>query len=177
MPVFFTRRARSVFAAFTVIEMLVVVAILGILAALLFPNFQYILVRAEGVVCTEKLRNLYAAFSSSLNDGNGWPQVPAGIQIGSTAEQQWWIDSSSNTMGLKSNDWQCPTLSRSMKNSSNTLQQSLICYLPTLFDNIPGTPRNWSAMPWFTEIANVHGSGNLMIRADGSVIPSSAGTN
>ena len=151
--------------------MLVVLAIVGILAALILPNFQSILIRAEGVVCTGKLRNLWAVFSTSLTDGNGWPQVPAAIPIGSTAEQQWWLDFSSKTMGLKSNDWQCPTISRTMRSSSNAIQPSVICYLPTLFDNKPGTPRNWASMPWFTEIANAHGNGSLMIRADGSVSP------
>jgi hypothetical protein len=26
-------------------------------------------------------------------------------------------------------------------------------------------------MPWFSEIGNVHGKGNLVIRSDGTVVP------
>jgi hypothetical protein len=38
-----------------------------------------------------------------------------------------------------------------------------------MFDSKPGTARKWANMPWFIEIANVHGHGPLMILPDGSV--------
>ena len=160
---------------FTLVEMLVVVAVLLILAALLFPNAESLLNRAESVICTGKLRTLWTAFSSSLTDGQGWPQLPSGMQIGSPAEQQWWIETTSNSMGLSQKSWQCPTITRLTKTTNQSSQSmTTISYLPTLFDSRPTTPLKQAKMPWFTEICNVHGQGNLIIRTDGAVVPSDA---
>lgn len=158
-------------SGFTLIEFLVVILILGILVALAFPNIAAFQAKAEGVVCMGRLRNLWTAFSAPLNDGNGWPQLPEDTKIGSVAEQQWWLNYSSNNMGLSSNDWQCPTIVRAERSGTNSQVPSLICYLPTLFDAKPMTPRNWPRMPWFTESQGVHGAGILSVRADGSVCP------
>ena len=157
--------------AFTIIELLVVLMILGILAALLIPNISAIQLKAEGVVCNARLRNLWTAFSLQLNDGNGWPQIPTGTEIGSMAEQQWWLTSTSNSMGLTKRDWNCPTLARTSGRDTNSQQVYLISYLPTLFDSKPTTPSKWPRMPWFTEAVGMHSQGNLSVRADGSVCP------
>ena len=158
---------------FTLVELIVVVAIILIIAALAFPNYNSILNRADQIVCTSKLRTLWTDFSSRLNDGQGWPQLPDDVQMGTTAEQQWWISSTSNTMGLTLNDWRCPSYFRALQNATNSSQQPyLISYLPTLFDSNPLTPKKWGRMPWFTEIAGSHGGVGLSIRADGSVCPS-----
>jgi hypothetical protein len=151
--------------------MLVVILLIGILAVIGFPNIQALQAKAEGVVCTARLRSLWMAFSTTLHDGNGWPQLPSAILIGSTDEQQWWLNYSSNNLGLTARDWNCPTIARAMLSSTNTNQVTLISYLPTLFDAKPLTPTKWARMPWFTEIQSVHGAGNLSVRTDGSVCP------
>jgi prepilin-type N-terminal cleavage/methylation domain-containing protein len=157
---------------FTLTELLVVIGIVAILSALILPNFSSILGAADRPICTARLKNLWSAFSTHLQDGNGWPQLPPGVQIGSTAEQQWWISMSSNTMGLTLKDWRCPSYARALKHSTNSQQQPyLISYLPTLFDPRPLTPKKWARMPWFTEVTGFHGGGNLSIRSDGSVCP------
>jgi prepilin-type N-terminal cleavage/methylation domain-containing protein len=156
--------------AFTIVELVVVLMIIGILAALLLPNFSMIQRKAEEVVCDARLRNLWTAFSTQLNDGNGWPQLPANIQIGSKEEQQWWLTMTSNSMGLTSKDWSCPSISRLSSRLTNG-QTYLISYLPTLFDAKPMSPMSWPRMPWFTEALGLHGNGNLSVRADGSVCP------
>ena len=165
------RHGRGASGAFTILELLVVFAILAILAGLILPNFESILNRAQSVVCTGRLRNLWTAFSIQLNDGKGWPQIPAGTEIGSISEQQWWLDTTSNSMGLTRMDWNCPTILRMAGSASNTQSTYLISYLPTLFDSNPITPARWPQMPWFTESIGFHGSGNLSVRADGSVSP------
>ena len=157
--------------AFTLVELLVVLAIIGILAALLIPNISTIQLKAEGVVCNARLRNLWTAFSLQLNDSNGWPQLPTNIVVGSAEEQQWWLTSTSNSMGLTKRDWSCPTLARTSGRDTNSQQVYLISYLPTLFDAKPTTPSKWPRMPWFTEAVGMHGHGNLSVRADGSVCP------
>jgi prepilin-type N-terminal cleavage/methylation domain-containing protein len=157
---------------FTLVELIVVIAIMGILAVLFLPNISSLVNRAEKVVCTGRLRNLWTAFSIPVADGRGWPQLPSDVKIGSLAEQQWWITYSSNNMGLIAKDWKCPSISRALKKSTNASQQTfLINYLPTIFDARPNTPGKWVRMPWFTEISDIHGGGNMSIRADGSVCP------
>ena len=158
-------------SAFTLIELLVVLGIVIVLVALLMPNAGRVLDRAQGAVCTSKLHNLWVNFSSSLTDGNGWPQLPSGIAIDSPQEHQWWLDYSAKAMGMKPTDWQCPTLMRRAARSTNQASASVISYLPTLFDASPSSPKSWPRMPWFTEMAAPHGKANLSVRADGSVCP------
>jgi len=158
---------------FTLLELVVVVGILLILAVLIFPNGEAIVKQADRVVCTAKLRNLWTTFSTHLEDGRGWPQLPSSVSIGTTAEQEWWLSSTSNSMGLSSKDWRCPSLNRSLRRATNSQTQPyLISYLPSLFDDKPATPRRWLRMPWFTEVAGSHGGVGLSVRADGSVSPS-----
>lgn len=156
---------------FTLLELVVVVAIILVLIALLMPNFSALRSKAEGVVCMGKLRTLWVAFSTPVGDGSGWPQLPNGIKIGSTVEQQWWLDYSSNNLGLKVVNWSCPTISRIQRSSTNAQAIALISYFPTLFDANPMSPNRWSRMPWFTESQGAHGAGILSVRADGTVCP------
>lgn len=159
---------KTVRSAFSLVEVLVVVGMIAIFMVLFFPNISQTYMKAEGVACTARLRNLWTVFATYVNDGNSWPQVPAETAIGSSAEQQWWLDFSSNSMGLKKQNWICPATIRMAHNSSNP---PVISYLPTLFDSNQMTPMKWARMPWFTEISEAHGNGNLSIRADGSVSP------
>ena len=159
----------------TLIEVIVVVGIIAVLASLILPNANSLINRAQGPLCTSKLVNLWTVFSSNLNDGNAWPQIPTNstnpIQIGSLEEEEWWLSCcSTNGMGLKTNDWNCPTITRLLRNATNGVQPHLITYLPTLFDANLSTPSKSASMPWFVEIANVHGNGAKMIRADGAVV-------
>ena len=163
------RRGRR--SAFTLTETVVVVGILAILISLLAPSAEQVLPRARAVICMSHLRTLWLAFSPCATDPSGWPQVPKEIKIGSPQEQQWWLDYSTSNLGLTPKDWHCPSIERSARASSNAVPP-VIHYLPTLFDARPGTPNRWSSMPWFTELGNVHGAGNLMIRADGAILPS-----
>jgi prepilin-type N-terminal cleavage/methylation domain-containing protein len=156
---------------FTLVELLVVIAIIAILIGLLLPNISNLTSKAQEVVCNARLRNLWTAFSTYLNDGNAWPQLPDGITIGSTEEQQWWLTTTSNSMSLTTKDWNCPTIARMAGSVTNSRQTCLISYLPTLFDARPMTPSRWPRMPWFTEVIGPHGRGNLSVRADGSVSP------
>jgi prepilin-type N-terminal cleavage/methylation domain-containing protein len=157
--------------AFTLTELLVVVGILAILLSLLLPNAVSLLNRAQAPLCTSRLRNLWMVFHARVAiDQDPWPQLPTNIRIGSVEEQQWWLTYGSNNLGLTSKDWNCPTISRMVRNSTNSVAQAhLISYLPMLFDDVPQTPMRWLWMPWFTEIANVHGKGAQMVLGDGSV--------
>lgn len=159
---------------FTLVELLAVVFIISILMILLFPAMKSVIPRAQEVVCMSHLRVLWLGFSPCTTDGTGWPQVPATIAIGSQAEQQWWLDTSSTLFNIPTVAWRCPTIAAQLgkPNSSNpTNDIPLINYMPTLFDTKSTTPNKWPNMPWFMEISNAHGKGNLIIRSDGAILP------
>jgi hypothetical protein len=161
-------------AALTVTELIVVIGILGILMALFVPQISLFQSKADEIVCMSHLRNLWIAFAPCATEDSGWPQLPSGATPGSHEEEQFWLTYSSNALNLSTNLWHCPTIDRVMRqHPPESGKPPLIHYLPTLFDSRPGTANRWPGMPWFSEIANVHGHGNLVIRADGAVIPSS----
>jgi prepilin-type N-terminal cleavage/methylation domain-containing protein len=155
--------------AFTLLEILAVVAVLAVLTALSFPAFEKIRPAAERVICINNLRNLRSAFSSYAADG--WPQVPEGIQLGSLAEQGWWLEKTEKELGLSKSSWQCPTIRRQFAKEPEK-DRPLIHYLPTPFSKEPNRANKSPQMPWFIEIGDAHGQGNLLVRQNGTVEPS-----
>ena len=169
-----TGGGRSDGLGFTLVEVLVLVSIVVVLAVLALPSLEKAFQASAKPRCMANLRNLYIAFSQHLNEGNPWPQVPAGIEIGSVAEGKWWLENSDQTMGLKPANWTCPLVKKvidSAAQKSGSAKFGPIAYLPTLFDEKLGSPYRWPRLPWFVEALGVHSGGNLTIRADGSVSP------
>lgn len=163
---------RDRVTGFTLTELLVVIGILSVLMVLMVPQFSKILPKADRIVCISHLRELWLYFAPCASESAGWPQVPKGVKIGSLQEQRFWLDYSSNNLGVPAKMWHCPSVDRASAGAPLGDQPLLIHYLPTLFDARPGTPNRWPSMPWFSEMGNVHGEGNLIIRADGAVMPS-----
>jgi hypothetical protein len=160
---------RSERGGFTVVELIAAVGILVILIALSVPTFRGLFAKADQIVCMSHLRSLWIAFAPCASGDASWPQVPKEIKIGSREEQQWWIDTASNSLDVNPKLWICPTVARSFR--SKPADAPLIDYMPTLFDGRPGTANRWPSMPWFTEVGNLHGEGNLSIRSDGAIVP------
>jgi len=85
-----------VFRAFTLVELLVVLVIIGILASLLFPAFSRVRDQARGVACLSNLRqwglalHLYAAGNRSLLPPEGWANPPL-IPRTSTHTNSWYV--------------------------------------------------------------------------------------
>ena len=156
--------------AFTILEILAVVAILAVLMGLTFPAIEKIRPMAERVVCVNKLKNLRVAFGGYATEG--WPQIPVGIALGSMAEQQWWLDKTQEELGLSKSAWQCPTLRRKFA-SAPEKDRPLIHYLPTPFSKEPNRANKSPQMPWFIEIGDAHGRGNHIVRQNGTVEPAS----
>ena len=159
-------------SGFTLIELIVVVGILGILISLLFPAISTVPARANEIVCMSHLHQLWIYFSPCATEPDGWPQLPNGVKPGSPEESRFWLEYSSNNLDVPASLWLCPTIEKIARRSPEATKTPRIDYLPTLFDSRPGTPNRWPSMPWFSEIANVHGHGNLTVRADGTVQPS-----
>jgi prepilin-type N-terminal cleavage/methylation domain-containing protein/prepilin-type processing-associated H-X9-DG protein len=69
---------------FTLVEMLVVVAIIMILAAMIFPVYEIVTKRAEGVHCCSNIRNLAVAAGMYAEDSDGL-LIPARTSAGAPA--------------------------------------------------------------------------------------------
>ena len=154
--------------AFTLLEMLAAVSIVLILVAMVYPALEKISPKAEMVVCIGNLRNLRSAFS--VYSTEGWPQIPRGIALGSNDEQLWWLEFTKKNLGLSEKTWRCPTITRLFR-SSPEADQPLIHYLPTPFSAQPNRANKNAQMPWFIEIGNPHGDGNLLVRQNGTIEP------
>lgn len=151
---------------FTVLEVLAVVTLILILVGLSFPAWEKIRPAAEAALCRNNLKNLHAVFGAYAIEG--WPQVPKGVKLGSTAEQRWWLEKTEKELGLTEKSWQCPTIRRQFA-SVPQKDRPLIHYLPTPFSKEPNRANKSARMPWFIEIGNAHGQGNLLIRQNGDV--------
>lgn len=85
--IFLSKRLSGKVLAFTLIELLAVVSIVGILAALLIPVGSSFLQRASGVTCANNMRQVASALMAYRGEHNGWfppgyPASPSKIEAG-----------------------------------------------------------------------------------------------
>ena len=73
--------------AFTLVEILVVIGVLALLAALLFPAFSMARARSRQVVCASNLRQLGQAMALYTND---WERFPRGLDPADKYTPQIW---------------------------------------------------------------------------------------
>lgn len=71
----------SVWAAFTLIELLIVIAIIGILASLLFPVFSRVRESGRSANCVNNLRQLAMAFMAYEHDYRQMPWLDSGVWV------------------------------------------------------------------------------------------------
>ena len=77
----------SVVRGFTLTELLVVVAILGVLIALLLPALKAAKETAKSIVCVNNLRQIYTGMVNDTNDNGG--QMPPSVQGGNMWFNAW----------------------------------------------------------------------------------------
>jgi prepilin-type processing-associated H-X9-DG protein len=66
-----SRLHRHRIMAFTIVELLVSIAIIAMLMAIALPNFQYQILKAQSVRCASNLHGIGVAVLSAANDNNG----------------------------------------------------------------------------------------------------------
>lgn len=163
------KKCRS--EGFTLLEMLTVVVIIAILAALLFPVYIGMRQRAAKVACMTNLKGLYVAASSYVQSSGGvWPQVD-----NSTMKDNYpkfasdWIEIL-RPYNIAEKNWICPTIQElSHGPDIYKYENRRLDYVPMPFDATPGTSSRWSRHPWFVEKGDVHGNGNLVIYTNGTI--------
>ncbi len=143
----FSRVRRS---AFTLIELLCVIAIIAILASLLLPSLASMKERANSIVCAGNLRSIGQAVQLYLQDNafiypcietdpNGAPVYPAGVQT-------YTLTQAFGKYGVTNQIIQCP---QDIKNnpSSYSLYGCSYDWKPTLDDDNSSEPlvygRRW----------------------------------
>jgi prepilin-type N-terminal cleavage/methylation domain-containing protein len=166
-----SRRRRPAFRAFTLTELMVVIAIIAILALCVMRAVGSATDRANVVRCVANLRNLHIALNNDVIDQGQWPQCP--YEAGADGYDDWWIKELGK-YNISQASWQCPTLMRSDREGKpdDKIRRMKIHYVPTAFDDNPATPRKWARQPWLIEVADAHGEGNLMVFPDGAIIGS-----
>ncbi len=147
------------------------IAIIVIVAALGIPLVMKLRARAQRVQCMTNLRGLYTGAELFLQENQHWPQISAGS--GDDADMSdyatGWM-AALQPFAVEQKTWICPTIQNLLGNPDMAASQNLrIDYVATPFDDKPTTPHRWARQPWFAEVGNMHGNGNLIIFADGSI--------
>ena len=151
----------------TLVEILTVIVIIGVLAALVFSVSNLLPQRAENAKCLANMRSLQVCLASYIQDVGHWPQEPESIRDNVNATEDWWLNALAS-YGATPETWQCPTIKRMISRKS-TDGRPKIHYTPTMFDDNPLTPYKWSTQPWLIEIGNMHGNGGNICFPDGSI--------
>ena len=158
--------------AFTLLEIFITIVIIGILATLLLPVIAGVRARAQRVQCTANLRSLYVAAEAYLQQNGNWPQIAMTADDSESDEQDYakaWI-AALKPFGPSEKTWICPTIQGLLQNPDYMKPENTrVDYIVMPFDDKPMTPHQWSRQPWFAEVGDVHGNGNLIIFTDGSI--------
>ena len=166
--------------AFSLLELLVIIVIIGILITIALPVIAKIRARAQRAQCTANLKNLHVGAQLYMQEHNHWPQIRLSAQTDSGLEDfaEEWI-AALTPFSVPAKAWICPTHQNEQGNPDYSQSgNERVDYIGTWFDDKPTTPYDLGTpgkagqtvpMPWFSENGDRHGNGNLLIFADGSV--------
>jgi len=69
---------------FTLIELLIVIAIIGILAAIAIPMYKTQTIKAKLTEVSNGMSNVASAVAAYIQEGNGWPVCNTYTEVGSS---------------------------------------------------------------------------------------------
>ncbi|MBX7210888.1 MAG: hypothetical protein K1X78_21460 [Verrucomicrobiaceae bacterium] len=146
----------------SILELLIVLVIIALLAALLFPLYGYFKAKASYAGCVSSLKSLHGGFASYLGDHqNIWPQVPQGLEReGAQGDMlaKFWYDALKE-YGITKKTWICPSDDR-IKDVLESDEQYESTYTVTKFDEQPNRAYQWISQPWVIESGEFHGKGS-----------------
>jgi type II secretory pathway pseudopilin PulG len=157
--------------ALTLRELLIIIGVVAVFAALLVPVTSAMRARAQRAQCTANLRNLYNAANMYVQQNGSWPQISMGGTGGDSFQDyaRGWIGVLA-PFGTTQQTWICPTIQNHMGNPRYWEPDNVrVDYYAMAFGDKAMSPHKCRRHPWFVETADVHGHGNLVIFADGSV--------
>lgn len=146
------------------------IVILLLLGVLVIPNYKSWMAHAAQVKCMANMRAIHVGLGSYLNDhANVWPQGPSPEEGAPWAK--FWIETL-QPQGIAETTWECPAIKSMLgPQPKGEITDNSIHYVPTMFDDKPGTARRWPTQPWLIERADAHGNGALICFTDGSIKP------
>lgn len=162
-------RRRHLSAGFTLVELLITIAIILVLASVVFSLSGNLKRRAEMVACSGNMKTIFVGLAAYTNDNKHWPQPPESVLRDEEKFWKFWLESL-RSYGIDEKHWVCPTEQRlRRKDGEETWKSS---YLVTGFDGSSASkPYRWANQPWLMEVGDYHGKGGLILRPDGSVRP------
>lgn len=160
--------------AFTLVETLVALGVLGVLSVLVFVGVESYLSKAARVTCLGNLKNLGAAFHLYLNDHEDrWPPYPDNLDSFSKEFEDYWMNLFQSKYQIPPKTWICPALKKANLKSPDGRVLNLH-YAPSFFDHAKGRAMNLNMdgkkHPWIIEIADAHGDGALMYFPNSGVV-------
>lgn len=151
------------------LEVVIAVAIIGVLASIAFPAFKGVESHAAKVQCIGNLHTIHAGFDGYLLERNSWPQLPNGALYWDESQFFGWFVATLEPYGVGEYSWLCKA-DKAVR-QSRTGEEFAGSYVPTLFDAHHFTPYKWS-QPWVIERGDFHGRGAHILMPDGSIHPS-----
>lgn len=160
------RRSRQ---GLSLMELMTVTVIIGILAAMsvpLYERIERVMLRAN---CMSNMRSLHVAAASHITEHKTWPQIST-TDSREPAFAIEWADALV-PYGLTRIGWVCPSIQKESGNPDLEDDETFrLDYLPSPFRKGQFEPYRYDRHPWFSERGDVHGNGNLIIFADGSIL-------
>jgi type II secretory pathway pseudopilin PulG len=150
-------------------ELLIVIVVIGILATILIAVLGQLRSRAQRTQCVANLHALHIGVELYQQQNGMWPQLRRANFSTPESFAEAWVEAL-NPFGVQRQTWICPTMQEQLQNPDySSANDARIDYAAIPFDDKAFTPHKWVTQPWFVEVGDVHGNGNLMIFPDGSV--------
>ncbi len=173
-PFFFDMR-RFVSRGWSLVELIVAIAVVALLVTLTFPAYSFIKAKMQFAGCVANLKSLHAGLSTYTQDhGMVWPQYPDDIrEAGDEGDEDklsiWWFDTL-KPYGVTRATWLCPADRDGHEHDNENTEHLMVSYGVTLFDEMPNSAYRW-LQPWVVESGQNHGKsqGPNVIMPDGQV--------